>query len=414
LKGAYTTVAHPELSWQGLLENTYQPNLERYLEDQLGFRSSLIRLRNQLSFSLLGVARSTELVIGRDDVLFQSYVVDGYLGRNYLGSKELAFRARRLKIVQEDLAKRHIPLLLLLAPGKARYEPEYLPLQFRLAKHDTSNYEVYIRQCQQAGINVLDANALFLRWKPTTPYPLFPRGGTHWSAYGAARVADTLFRRMEAMAQLDLPDFRTLGEPAPEPASLVDLEEDLSNALNLLYPYQPYPLAYPTIQFDSLKPAQTRPNLLVVGDSFTWSLVNYFPFWETLFNEQTRFWYYNNSVFTLKKPPVKEEKEVHDLDFKQEIESRNFILMITTEHNLEKRDYGFVDQLYELYHPLTDAENARIKEIEKQLLRVPGMEERLWQEAYNSGRGGELLYGKAREIYDRTERGLDLMPLLSM
>src|SRR5690349_14354700 len=70
LAGAYVQAPHPEFSVQSLLAGTYQPQLEQYLEDRIGFRSGLIRLRNQLSFSLLRVARSSDLVIGRHDVLF--------------------------------------------------------------------------------------------------------------------------------------------------------------------------------------------------------------------------------------------------------------------------------------------------------------------------------------------------------
>ena len=84
LAGAFTVAPHPNLTWEGLRDNSYQPAFEQYLEDRIGFRPYLIRLRNQLSFSLFRVARSSDIVVGEHDVLFQPGPIESYLGHDLL------------------------------------------------------------------------------------------------------------------------------------------------------------------------------------------------------------------------------------------------------------------------------------------------------------------------------------------
>jgi hypothetical protein len=84
LNGAFTVAPHPALTWAGLRANTFQPALEHYLEDRIGFRAGLIRLRNQLTFSLFRTSRADGIVVGKHDVLFQRTYIEAYAGKNRL------------------------------------------------------------------------------------------------------------------------------------------------------------------------------------------------------------------------------------------------------------------------------------------------------------------------------------------
>ncbi|RPD46173.1 hypothetical protein DNI29_14295 [Hymenobacter sediminis] len=405
LDGAYTTAPRPSLTLPGLLENTVQPRLEQYLEDRLGFRTWLIRLRNQLSFSLFHVARSSDLLVGRDLVLFQPGPSKAYRGDDYLGEEEIQFQVQRMAIVQQELAKRHIPMLFVMAPNKARFQPEDLPAHYRNPENHPTNYPSFLRQLTAAGIPTLDAHALFQQWKDTSRYPLFPKGGTHWSAYGATLVADTLFRSIEQLGKFDLADFRQVGRPVILRDSLRKTDADLSGALNLIFPYRPYPAAYPTIVFDSLRAKQQRPNLLIVGDSFTWQFMQFTPYLQTLFSPDSRFWYYNKTVFLFRDDYTQEGHQPQQLNLQEEIHSRQFLLFIVTEHNLAEREFGFIDDLYHLYFPYSEADRARISQLEQQLMTSPQYEQRLWQEVH-SGNWSlvEELHQQAVRQYDRQLR----------
>lgn len=136
LGGAFTQADHPVFSWRGLRDNTYQPALEKYLEQRLGFRNFLVRSRNQLLYSVFGLTRAESIVKGRNGVLFMPSYINAYLGQDRMAAADLQFRVRRLRAVQQALAKRGISFLFVLAPNKARYEPENLlptPLRSRVA-----------------------------------------------------------------------------------------------------------------------------------------------------------------------------------------------------------------------------------------------------------------------------------------
>ncbi|WP_303309512.1 hypothetical protein [Hymenobacter sp. BT730] len=403
LAGAYVQAPHPEFSVQSLLAGTYQPQLEQYLEDRIGFRSGLIRLRNQLSFSLLRVARSSDLVIGRHDVLFQPGVVNSYLGKDYLGAREIRYRVRRMQVVQQELAKRGIPFLFVMAPNKARFQPEDLPFTVGKPVKDSSNYEGFMREMKASSIQLLDLSQLLAQWKDTSRYALFPRGGTHWSGYAVALTADTLFRRMEQLGKFDLIDFHRQGPLEVRQDSVRLTDSDLSAPLNLVFDYQHYPMAYPQVVFDPLRPTQQRPNLLISGDSFTWGFMQFYPYLQTLFAPESRFWGVDGAIFSYTPNYTRTGEQLEQLDLRQQVESRQFIMMLETEHNLVYD--AFINQLYELYHPITEADKKRISSIEQALIRIPAIGDSLWAEAYKQNVPPEqLLYPMARARYDHTER----------
>ncbi|UOQ54297.1 alginate O-acetyltransferase AlgX-related protein [Hymenobacter cellulosivorans] len=364
LAGAYHVSEHPTFSAENLTSGKYQADLEKYLEDRIGFRTWLIQLRNQLSFSLLGVARSTDLILG-NNVLFQQGPVNAYLGKDFMGEAEIQRRVRRMRIVQDDLAKRGIPFLFMMAPNKGRYQPEDLPYWTLKQKQPLTNYEVFVREMKANQVNLLDFCQLFARWKDTTAYALFPSGGTHWSAYGSTLAADTLFKRIEKLGSFDLVDFRRVGPLAASPDDVRGTDGDLSGPLNLLFGYKHYPMAYPNIVFDSLKASQQRPNMLVSGDSFGAALMQFNPYFQTLFAPESRYWGVEGTVFRFAAESSETGEKLAQLDFRKEVESRQFIMLLITEHNLPYEK--FINQLYDLYHPLSEADKARINQIKAEL-----------------------------------------------
>lgn len=400
LAGAYVQSEHPDFSLETLLDNSYQPKLEQYLEDRIGFRTWLISLRNQVSFSLWRVARSTDLIIGRDDILFRPIEIDAYRGLDYVGEEETRYRIKRMRIVQDDLTQRGIGFLFVMAPNKPRFQSADLPFSVARPIKGHSNYEAMVQAMRAQGVNLLDCNNLFAVARDTSHYPLFAKGGTHWSGYGITLAADTIFRRIEQIGKFDLRDFRRQPPLEVLHGEVRMTDSDLSDPLNLLFPYKPYPLmAYPQIVFDSLRTGQQQPNLLLSGDSFNWGLMHFYPYFQTLFSPESSF----RSINGVLSAYTDSGKQPAPLDFSQQMAARNFVLILKTEHNLIYDE--FINQLYELYHPLTEADNSRVKALEQELVRSPGVSDSIWVQAHRYNVSFEdLLRNRARELYDRTER----------
>lgn len=361
LGGYADEVPTAHFSWSGLWNSTFQPQLEAYLNDRLGFRPWLVRLRNQVAYSAWHELLTPGLVPGPDQNIYQQGPANAYLGRDFVGEAELTRRARRLRDVQDTLQAHGTQLLFVLAPGKTRILPQTLNDTSATVPKGPTNYAVVRQQFAQHGVHTLDAVALLLRWQAAgSPYPLFPRTGTHWSGYAVAQVADTLFRRLESLTGRDLPDFTQRGAPTvvTRAADLRYTDNDLGDLANLLRKIPPYPMAYPHVVF---APASGKPrlNALIIGDSFAQSFYGFYPYYQQLLTASSRYWNYNKYVYWPEATPG-ESRTVADLDLRQQLRGRQAVVLVADEENLNKLGYDFIDQAYHLFHPLTAQDEARI------------------------------------------------------
>ncbi len=400
LKGYFEPAPHPDLSWHSLLDNSYQPALERYVEDRIGFRAFLIRLRNQLGYSFFGLVRANNVLIGEDNVLFEEGGIKGFLGQDRRDDAEIRANVRKLKAVQDTLAGRGVLLVFAIAPDKANFYSNRIPKQFKNLPRTESNYTAYAKQMRAKGINMIDLAQLFRVWKDTCSYPLFPRGGIHWSGYGITLAADTLFRYIERRAKLDLPDFSVDGCELSDEARVTD--DDVAQAMNLLWTPTPYRMAYPRVTFHKLRPDQRKPSLLLVGDSFGWGLINFYPYFPTLFENKFQYWYYNKQVQWGE--PATGKPGNHDvaaLDLRQEMLAHDVVLLLFDQHNLAAMDYGFAAAAYSIFCPITPAEQTTIQVLEQELKQSSVLRDSLWQRTHRTGRSyNELLREEAVKEYE--------------
>ena len=377
LNGAFTVAPRPTFSWDGLRDNSFQPALEHYLEDRIGFRPYLIRMRNQLRYSIFGMTSTSDIAAGLHGVLFQTAPIASYAGQDCLDEAEARFRVHRLRAVQRDLAARHVQLLFVLAPNKARFQPEDLPAYLRPAPGTRTNYDLFTAAMRADSVALLDMAPAFARWKATVPYPLFPTAGTHWSGYGATLAADTLLRRLEQLGGMRFPTVRTVGPPriVHDPDSARGTDNDIAGPLNLMWQAPPRPYAYRRLAVDPPGPGQVRPPALFVGDSFMWGLMLFSPYLQREFSDDTRIWYYNTAVHQPDSVYHDTGLKVYNLDLRQQLESRRFVVLLLTEHNLKDQEFGFTEQVYRLYHPLTAADNAAIDKLAQQLAQATKWED---------------------------------------
>jgi hypothetical protein len=394
LDGYFDPVPRAEYSWSGLRDNSFQNQLEAYLQDRLGFRTWLLRMRNQLAYSVFRMSRVNTVVVGKDDVLFQPYSIDALLGK-YASPREMVNRVKRLKLVQDSLRAHGTQFLLVAAPGKARIMPELLPAQFANQPRSISNYDAVMMAAHRYGLNVLDGAALLKSWQDTSRFPMFPRGGTHWSGYATSLIADTLFRRIEHLTKHDLTDFASHGYTvATSIDSVRYTDDDIQKVMNRIWESTPYPLAYPRVVF-SPETGKQRVNALVIGDSFAQSFYNFYPYFQHLFTPESRYWASYEYVFWPESAP--ESHTVHDLNLREQLAHRDIVLIIITEQNLSHLGYGFTDEAYNVFRPKTAADYAAIDRRAKELENNAS-----WEEVHNDDRFAQHMHERAESEYDHT------------
>jgi len=394
LEGYAEYASRPEFNWSKLIDDSYQPALERYVEDSMGLRELFIRSRNQLAYSLFSVSKANGITVGRDDVLFEEQGILSYLGRDFRGEDIVRVNVRKLKAVQDTLARRGILLVFAIAPEKAFFFTDYHPDRFRQQPRLRSNYAAYTQQMQRSGVNLIDLAQVFQQLKDTVSYPLFPRGGIHWSGYGITLAADTLFNYIEQRGGFNLPDYTATSRTVTNKPRSSD--EDIARGLNLIRRPAAFQMAYPDIEFKLPKPNEQKPNLLLVGDSFGWGLIGFYPYMSNLFSDKTQFWYYNTQVEAGARDDMPPGREVYLLDQKAEILAQDVILLLYNQRNLSSFDYGFSATAYNLFFPLTTADQARI-----QVRQSPAAQDTLWKQASTTNRNyNQLLHEMAVAEYE--------------
>ncbi len=344
LNGDFVLPEKPPLEKAGWLSGDFQAQYDPYLEQRLGLHNLLVRIHNQIDYSLFKKVHAEGVIIGKNNVLHERDYIRAWTGEDFIGEKTWNKKLGRLKFVQEHLKRTYgIDLVLVLEPSKARFSPETLPEGSAERKKEPSNYTYIVDKLKEMNIRFLDLNAYYLSLKDASRYDLYPKYGVHWSVYGMTRMADTIVKYIEHLRQIDMPGFSI--ERIIVSDSLRDTDYDAAKPLNLLFELPHGPMAYPVIRFEDHK-GKTRPDVLVEGDSYYWNIFNArIP--DHCFNTHS-FWYFNALVYP---DSYYDSTFVAGLDIKTEVEKRDVILIMTTERFLFKYDWGFTDALFTAYTP---------------------------------------------------------------
>ncbi len=336
LKGAITQPTSVEFTIDNWFSSSYQKQEDSYLNAVFGFRSSFIRIHNQIDYVLFNVANANGVIIGKNNVLFEKSYIDAYNGIDFIGRDSINKILYQLKYVTDTLEKLHKSIIVVFAPGKASFYPEYFPDNFKKPIPDNTNYKLLSSGANKIGLNIIDFNNWFLQNKFKSKYPLFPKHGIHWSKYGMVLAADSIIKKIEQLRGCNIPNitFNKIEINSPQ-----EEDCDIGDGMNLFFDLKGFDMAYPKILISNDQKLY-RPNLLVISDSFFWGMYNFGI--SNCFNK-THFWYYNKEVF-----PESAKKIVYteNLNIKQEVLENDVILIMATEANLKNIGWGFINTIY--------------------------------------------------------------------
>ena len=152
-------------TWQRWFNEVFQNTFNTKFENNIGFRNPLIRLKNQIDYSLFKVSNNYKVIIGANNCLFEEGYILDYCGQNFVGKTYIDEKLRRAKWVQDYLKTKGITLIFVFEPGKASYHSEFIPERYHPEKKLLSNYKFYTQRCKELGIANLDLNKWFLSIK---------------------------------------------------------------------------------------------------------------------------------------------------------------------------------------------------------------------------------------------------------
>lgn len=316
--------------------------MQTYLKETAGFRPSLVKIHNQIHYWFYNVAVANGVIIGNEGYLYEENYIKAYLGRDYVGRTAIQEKVDKMVAISDTLEKLDKSLIILFAPGKASFYPEYIPDRFNPYQKDTTNYETYKKIISKTDLHFLDFHQWFRSMKTTSPYPLMPKTGIHWSKYGEVLAADSLLNYLESICSCKYPNL--VIDTVNKSTEMMDTDDDIEDGMNLFFNIPDLEMGYPAIHKET---SGTEANLIVstVADSYFWGVYNW-GLSRDYFN-QGQFWYYNEQIYQEGEEPINPK----DIDVRKEVEKSDVIILLSTDANLYKFAFGFIDQLYEAYYP---------------------------------------------------------------
>src|SRR6218665_151970 len=369
LTGLVISNEKPKFSAANWFSGAYQTETDDYDNDHWALKEKMVRLNNQFYYTAFNQIRVNGFVIGKEDYLYSENYIFSAFGDDLVPEEKVTGLLQKAKVVQDTLAKKGIDLLLVYAPGKGAYCKEFVEDKYVHPVKNT-NHNLFASNSQKLGLNYLDLYAEFENKKATTPYPLFPKFGHHWSYYGECIAVQQIIAKIEKLHRCNLPDLTWSSIAVADTARSRDA--DVLKSMNLwTNPEQNMKLAYPDIQFEDSIPAPPT-HVLTLSDSYWYGPV-YMGIGDACFGGG-QFWYYYNKVVPSPKPG--EKVEVWELDLKKEIESNQVIMLLYSDGNLSAFGNNFISDAYELYtSPATyqarSEKNRQIQQYAKQVRESP-------------------------------------------
>lgn len=366
LKGAFNQPVKPKLSVANLLNASYQDSLNNYLEHHIGYRPDLVRLFNQFRYSVFDTIVAQGVIFGKEGYLYELNYIKALYGLDFVGAEKVQHDVEQTVFVNNWLKKHNKHLMVVFAPGKASYFPEYVPEKYKPETIGPKNLDEYYRLLTQHSIPAIDGNKLFLSSKDTSRYALYPKCGIHWSYYGMGLVFDSIIQSMKQLTQKNFIDFGVKNLTVTN--QLRSPDRDLWEGMNIFIQPDDFAMPYPEFYFENAK-QEISPRVIVVADSYYWQWFGGGYAGRTF--KKHEFWYYNTQIYTGDGNPPAEKK---DVDIMLRVMDCDVIVLLQTDANMSRFSFGFINDLYEAIQKTQSIDIQAMTEIQIIIERIRSSE----------------------------------------
>lgn len=339
LSGSWETPSVPKPTVANILNGSFQKKAEDVLRLKSGLKGFLIRFRNQAHYSLWGKIHSQKTIIGQKGYLYEYDHADAWAGTDFLGEKKIEEIVHHITKAKKILEAKKIRLLVALAPGKASYYPQFLPERYKKAKRPTNNYSAFLTALKKAQVPTLDLLDFTIKLPTENAHLVYPKYGTHWSVFAAARAALELQESVANLTGKRAEGGRVAIEQETHLPKF-SYDSDIFNALNLLWslPWSEY--ATPNVVVEKTK--LEKANVVFVADSFLYGMV-YSEALRNFFDPRSEFWYYDKVAFPVSGTSY--ETKLDDKNLWPLLEGRDAVVLLVSETNFKYFGYGFPERV---------------------------------------------------------------------
>lgn len=345
LSGVTEAALLPDFSLKGIMDGSLQESVNTYYSQNLPGRDLMIKVRNQVIFSLFSKSPNSNIVIGKDDVLFEKEYILKYEKYYPPVTREFTEElCENLTSIQEILESRGKEMYIFITPTKVRYYEDYVPdiyVQSNRFPDEEGNYEQFTETLKQYNLHVYDSIPYINQLTETADYPLFHRTGTHWSQVLSSKVTADFIHYLNEHSRYSFSEISITYHPVPEP---LYPDADIFNSLNLLI--SPYDNNYLQADWQFQPMEEERPNLLCRGGSFMGQtlvpLINLGYFNKDTYIENTSVTHCPFNQFT-------SFSDYSEIDLEHEFDQADIIIFEVNEAHIPVMSFSMIDYLME--HP---------------------------------------------------------------
>lgn len=300
LSGVVQESESVERTKESIMDGSYQAWLNNYWDLYFPGKSVLIRIRNQMVYSLLHESPNRNVVIGKNEYLYEpryiAFETQMYPPESADYFEELANDLQKLSY---ELEKNGKELYIFISPSKADFCKDSIPVQYDLVSPENrikSNYEMLIEVLTAKQLHCYDSIDYIKNNVGKYESPVFYKLGTHWSHVWGESVAAEFLEYIKKHSKWDLSTIKISENKSDEP---IYPDADLYDSLNLLL--NSHDNWYAS-ESHVLKEGKDKPNVFYRGCSFMGQslnmLINKNVFGENVHFENSYYFTdnYSNSV----------------------------------------------------------------------------------------------------------------------
>ena len=350
LSGVTSSVEKEEANLETIGDGRYQTYLNTRWENEFPGRKALLKLRNQLLYSLFKVSPNENVVIGKDGYLFEpNYIYNELMANGPYDESHYEELGQKLQELKNLLLAQGKEFYIFITPSKARFCREKIPERYMiLDQKETVGFSQYEKLCENLekyGIPYFDSIDYIEKNRETAGIkaPVFYATGIHWSHPWGVTCAAELLRFMKENSRYDLSTVSVEESPCGEPFFPAT---DLYDSLNLIR--KPKDEWYKADAFIETE-GTDKPNIFIRGGSFmgqsTTSLV-----WAEVFHKDVHFenYYYFTDKFT-EQVMLSGFRDYEGVDLDRLIGQSDIVLFEVNEAAIWDLSFGLLDYLLE--HP---------------------------------------------------------------
>lgn len=343
--GVENQAQFPEITAQKLLDGQAQTEFEAYVQQYLPGKPFMVRLRNEITFSLLDTVSNINYSMSKDKNLFSwenvSYYLQYFAPVSKEGAYELVEKLECLQKLLEDAGKQ---MYVFITPCKIRYTEDQLPWvdKAMAPPRKEGNYELLTEALSGSEIRYFDSIRYLEEHKSEfdSRVPLFYRTGLHWSVYVGNMTGAAFGEFLEQESGYNLPEMTITANPCENP---IYPDADSFEVFNTIG--KPYDQYYePVIEITDEE--TDAPGFLCRGGSFMGQslscLIQNHYFGKNVSME-------NRQIFTEEFGQVKEFSSYEEADMRECLRDIDLVVLEVNETAVSDMSFGFID--YVLEHP---------------------------------------------------------------